>query len=101
MDEPEAALSPARQLQFLVLLHDYVRRGGQFVIATHSPIIMAYPDACLYVFGADGIREVPYAETEHYLVTRRFLGNPQRSLAELLADDEPAEPAAAQPPADE
>src|SRR5262249_26979140 len=99
MDEPEAALSPARQLQFLVLLHDYVRRGGQFVIATHSPIIMAYPDACLYVFGGDGIREVPYAETEHYLVTRRVLGNPQRSLAELLADDEPAEPGAAPDPA--
>lgn len=91
MDEPEAALSPARQLQFLVLLHDYVRRGGQFVIATHSPIIMAYPDACIYVFGADGIREVPYTETEHYLVTRRFLGNPQRSLAELFAEDEPAD----------
>ena len=87
MDEPEAALSPARQLQFLVLLHDYVRRGGQFVIATHSPIIMAYPDACIYVFGADGIREVPYADTEHYLITRRFVGNPQRSLAELLGDD--------------
>lgn len=92
MDEPEAALSPARQLQFLVLLHDYIRRGGQFVIATHSPIIMAYPDARIYVFGADCIREVPYAETEHYLITRRFLGNPQRSLAELLADNEPAEP---------
>lgn len=94
MDEPEAALSPARQLQFLVLLHDYVRRGGQFVIATHSPIIMAYPDARIYVLGRDGIRAVPYAETEHFLVTRRFLGNPQRSLAELLDDDDSAEPTA-------
>lgn len=92
MDEPEAALSPARQLQFLVLLHDYVRRGCQFVIATHSPIIMAYPDACIYVFGADGIREVPYRETEHYLITRRFVGNPDRSLAELFADDGADEP---------
>lgn len=90
MDEPEAALSPARQLQFLVLLHDYVRRGGQFVIATHSPIIMAYPDSCTYVFGADGLREVPYRETEHYLITRRFLGNPDRSLAELFAEGERA-----------
>jgi predicted ATPase len=91
MDEPEAALSPARQLQFLVSLHDYVRRGGQFVIATHSPIIMAYPDARIYALGTEGPRGVPYAETEHFLVTRRFLGNPQRSLAELLADEESAE----------
>jgi predicted ATPase len=88
IDEPEAALSPTRQLQFLVLLHGYVQRGGQFVIATHSPIIMAYPDACIYVFGSDGIRQVPYMETEHFLVTRRFLGNPQRDLAELFADED-------------
>lgn len=95
MDEPEAALSPARQLQFLVLLHDYVRRGGQFVIATHSPIIMAYPDARIYVLGSGGTREVPYTETEHFLVTRRFLGNPKRSLAELLADEDSPEPGGA------
>jgi predicted ATPase len=95
MDEPEAALSPARQLQFLVLPHDYVWRGGQFVIATHSPIIMSYPDARIYVLGPEGVRAVPYTETEHFLVTRRFLGNPQRSLAELLADDESGEPTGA------
>jgi predicted ATPase len=87
MDEPEAALSPARQLQFLILLNDYVQRGGQFVIATHSPIIMAYPHACIYVLGSDGIREVPYEETDHYLISRRFLGNPKRSLAELFAEE--------------
>jgi predicted ATPase len=90
MDEPEAALSPARQLQFLVLLHAYVRQGGQFVIATHSPILMAYPDAWIYALGAEGIRKTPYTETEHYLITRRFLGNPERSLSELLASDGPA-----------
>jgi predicted ATPase len=87
MDEPEAALSPRRQLQFLSLLHDYCRRGSQFVIATHSPIIMAYPDAALYVFGPEGIRQVPYTETEHYLVTRGFLSSPKSSLAALLAED--------------
>jgi predicted ATPase len=86
MDEPEAALSPARQLQFLVLLHDYVLRGSQFVISTHSPVIMAYPDACIYVLGSHDIRQVAYTETEHYLITRRFLADPQRSLAELLTD---------------
>ena len=88
LDEPEAALSPTRQLQFLSLLHGYVRRGGQFVIATHSPIILAYPDACIYQLDADGIREIAYTQTDHFLVTRGFLSNPQRTLRHLLADDE-------------
>lgn len=88
MDEPEAALSPRRQLEFLAILHDCCKRGGQFVIATHSPIIMAYPDACILVLGEEGMREVPYQETEHYRITRGFLDNPQRTLQELLSDDE-------------
>jgi len=87
MDEPEAALSPKRQLQFLSILHDYCNQGAQFVIATHSPIIMAYPDACIYVLGEEGVREVPYLETEHYLITRGFLTNPQRTLREVLSND--------------
>jgi predicted ATPase len=89
MDEPEAALSPRRQLELLAILHDYCKQGAQFVIATHSPIIMAYPDACIYVLGGEGVREVPYLETEHYLVTRGFLTHPKRTLNELLSDDEP------------
>jgi predicted ATPase len=88
IDEPEAALSPKRQLEFLAILHDYCKNGCQFVIATHSPIIMAYPDAVIYVFGDDGLRPVPYAETEHYLVTRGFLSSPQRSLAVLMDDND-------------
>jgi predicted ATPase len=92
MDEPEAALSPKRQLELLFLLHGHCKRGSQFVVATHSPIIMAYPDALIYVLDQKGIREVPYQETEHYLVTRGFLVNPQRTLNDLLAEDEPAEP---------
>jgi predicted ATPase len=87
MDEPEAALSPHRQLQFLALLHDYVRRGGQFIIATHSPIIMAYPEACIYVLDGEGVRAIAYTDTEHYRVTRGFLSNPQKSLAVLLAEE--------------
>jgi predicted ATPase len=94
MDEPEAALSPKRQLEFLAVMHGYCQQGAQFVIATHSPIIMAYPDARIYVLGKEGVREVPYLETEHYLVTRGFLVNPQRTLSELLPDDEPAGPTA-------
>lgn len=88
MDEPEAALSPKRQLQFLQLLHNYIGRGGQFVIATHSPLIMAYPDARIYLLSGEGIREIAYTETEHYLVTRGFLANPKRTLDILLADEE-------------
>lgn len=87
LDEPEAALSPRRQLEFLGLLHDHVRRGSQFIIATHSPIILAYPEALLYLLDGEGIREVAYAETEHYLVTRGFLSNPRRSLSALLGDE--------------
>lgn len=88
MDEPEAALSPQRQLEFLALLHDYVRRGGQFVIATHSPIIMAYPDACIYKLDGAGIRKVAYEETEHYLVTRGFLSDRKKSLALLMGEEQ-------------
>ena len=89
LDEPEAALSPKRQLQFLAILHQYCKRGSQFVIATHSPLIMAYPDARIYLLDAAGIREVAYTETEHYLVTRGFLSNPRRTLDVLFADDGP------------
>ena len=91
MDEPEAALSPKRQLEFLAILHDYCKQGSQFVIATHSPLIMAYPQSRIYVLGEEGIRETPYQATEHYLVTRGFLAHPQRTLNELLAEDEPDE----------
>jgi predicted ATPase len=86
MDEPEAALSPKRQLQFLTLLHDFVRRGGQFVIATHSPIILSYPQARIYSLDVEGVREVAYTDTEHYRVAQGFFSNPKRSLAVLLAE---------------
>lgn len=84
-DEPEAALSPQRQLSFLVALHDLVKRGGQFLIATHSPILMAYPDARIYHFGASGIAPIEYEETEHYKVTKAFLTRTKQMLAELLS----------------
>jgi predicted ATPase len=86
MDEPEAALSPTRQLEFLALLHQYVQQGCQFVIATHSPIIMAYPDAVIHHFGKDGIKEVAYTDTEHYLITRGFLTNTKSMLDVLMSD---------------
>ena len=87
LDEPEAALSPSRQLSFLAILDDLVGRKSQFVIATHSPILMAYPRAWIYVLGDDGIRRTPYEETEHYRITRMFLENPGRMLATLLGEE--------------
>lgn len=77
MDEPEAARSSQPLIEFLALLHAFCLQGSQFVIVTHSPILMACPDARIHVFGPDGIRDVSYVETEHYLVTRGFLNNPQ------------------------
>ena len=87
LDEPEAALSPSRQLEFLGLLHQYCDEGSQFVIATHSPIIMAYPDSWIYVLREDGIRQVAYVDTEHYRVTRSFLDNPERTLKRLFTEE--------------
>lgn len=87
LDEPEAALSPTRQMSFLHILHELCGQGCQFVIATHSPIIMAYPDAWIYVLGAHGAVRTPYEETEHYQVTRTFLANPQKVLRRLLEDE--------------
>jgi len=86
LDEPEAALSPQRQLAILSRIHDLVRDSSQFIIATHSPILMAYPDATIYQCGPDGINETTYEETEHYQVTRDFLMNRERMLKILLED---------------
>jgi predicted ATPase len=84
LDEPEAALSPSRQLTVLTLIHDAVSHGAQFVIATHSPLLMAYPEAWLYECTEAGLTRVEFEETEHFQVTRDFLANPQRMLHHLL-----------------
>lgn len=84
LDEPEAALSPQRQLAVLSRIHDLVLDDSQFVIATHSPILMAYPDACIYLCGEDGVSQVSYEDTEHFQVTRDFLDNPERMLRILM-----------------
>lgn len=86
LDEPEAALSPARQLAFLARLDQLVRMGSQFVIATHSPILMAYPEARLLELSQDGIREVVYEDTEHFRVTRDFLLRRERMFRELFSE---------------
>lgn len=86
LDEPEAALSPQRQLDALERLHALVRQDSQFVIATHSPILMAYPDAWVYRFDADGIHRVGVEDTEHFRVMRSFMADPGRALRQLLGD---------------
>lgn len=85
LDEPEAALSPSRQLSVITRIHDLIQERSQFVIATHSPILMAYPHARIYSFSTEGIRQIKYEETEHYRVTRDFLSNPERMLRVLMA----------------
>ena len=83
-DEPEAALSPMRQMSMLVLMKGLVDNGAQFIIATHSPILLAYPDALIYQITDSGMEPVPYTETEHYRVTRDFLNRPEKMLGLLL-----------------
>jgi len=85
LDEPEAALSPSRQLSVLTRIHDLVEQKSQFIIATHSPILMAYPDAYIYSFSPKGIERVDYKDTEHYRVTRDFLTDPNRIMNILFA----------------
>ena len=87
LDEPEAALSPTRQLTLLGQIAELVDRNAQFIIATHSPILMAFPGAEILEFSAAGIRPAAYRETEHYQVTRRFLENPERMLRILLEEE--------------
>lgn len=91
LDEPEAALSPQRQLSFLKVINDLERPGhAQFLIATHSPIILSYPGAVLLNLDGNSIREVAYNETDHYRVTRDFLNAPERFYKRLFdtSDDE-------------
>jgi predicted ATPase len=87
LDEPEAALSPNRQLSFLSLLHGLVRKNSQFIIATHSPIILSYPDAWIYQTTATGLQRIEYEDTEHFQVTRSFLNRRQTFLDILLSED--------------
>lgn len=87
LDEPEAALSPQRQLAVLTRIHDLVLDDSQFMIATHSPILMAYPNAWIYHCSENGIHRVEYKDTEHYQITRDFLLNPERMLKILLEDN--------------
>lgn len=85
LDEPEAPLSPMRQLSFLAMLKMMVDQDAQFIIATHSPILMAYPGATILSFDAGAITPVDYDSLEHVSITRSFLNDPDQYLRHLMA----------------
>ncbi|MGL4229933.1 MAG: AAA family ATPase [Casimicrobium sp.] len=80
LDEPEAALSPTRQLKAITRIHELINDRSQFIIATHSPLMMAYPDAWIYACTAEGLKRVQYKDTEHFRVTRDFMANPDAAI---------------------
>ena len=88
LDEPEAALSPRRQLSFLILIHDVLDRfkDAQFIISTHSPVLLAYPKAQILSFDNGCIKEIPYEQTGAFQVVHRFLNDRGRFLEELFAE---------------
>lgn len=84
LDEPEAALSPMRLLTLMAEINSLVNKNSQFIIATHSPILMTIPNSQIFEFSNKGIKEVSFDETEHFKITKSFLDNPQKMLHYLL-----------------
>lgn len=84
LDEPESALSPLRLMSLLAEMDRLVKADSQFIIATHSPILLAFPQAEIYECSDSGIRKVTYRETESYQLTKQFLDNPEGMLQYLL-----------------
>jgi len=85
-DEPESALSPQRQLTLLVAIRELVKNGSQFIIATHSPILLSYPDSTIYELSKDGISKVQYDDIEHVKLTKEFLNDPSQYFRRLFKD---------------
>ena len=86
LDEPEAALSPTSQMSLLCVIDELVKKDSQFIIASHSPIILAYPNADIYEFNENGLEKTTYKETDSYSVTKAFLDDPERMM-NLLFDE--------------
>lgn len=84
LDEPEAALSPMRMLELMAVMKELVKDGSQFIISTHSPILMAFPDADVFELSEKGIEKVRYDETEHFTLTKQFMENPERMFRYLF-----------------
>jgi len=86
LDEPEAALSPARILAFMAVINQLEKSGrAQFLIATHSPMLICYPGSTIYQFDENGVGETTYENTEHFILTKSFLDNPQSYLRHLMS----------------
>lgn len=88
LDEPEAALSPQRQLTLLMLLYNLAREGTQFIVASHSPILLGIPGASILSFDNGSLKEIAYEDTESYQVTELFINNRQLILNNLLENQE-------------
>lgn len=85
LDEPEAALSPQRQLSLLIIINEMCKKyNSQFIIATHSPILLAYPDSTIYSCDTSDVIEIAYTDTEHYKITKSFLNNTDKYLQNLF-----------------
>ncbi|MFV0478015.1 MAG: AAA family ATPase [Parahaliea sp.] len=87
LDEPEAALSPTRQMAMFARMHQLIADGSQFIIATHSPILMAYPNSKIISLDSGEMNEVKYEDTDHYTVTKHFLNNHLSMVNQLIADE--------------
>ena len=88
LDEPEAALSPTRMMRLMYCIHQLAQKDSQFIISTHSPILMTYPGAEILEISSDGIKSVDYRDTEHYIVTKRFMDVPEKMVNEVLGVEE-------------
>ena len=86
LDEPEAALSPTRLMRLMFCMQKLVKKNSQFIISTHSPILMTFPDSEVLEITKEGINSVNYKDTEHYIVTKRFMDAPEKMLESLLGD---------------
>ncbi len=86
-DEPEAALSPQRQLSLMIIIHEICKNPhAQFIIATHSPILLAYPGATIYSCNGDTLKTIAYKDTDHYQITKDFLDDPTRYMQYLFKE---------------
>lgn len=90
LDEPEAPLSPMRQIIFMSMLRMMINKDAQFIIATHSPILLAFPNAAIYSFDSGTMHRVDYEQLEHVAITRTFLNNPDQYLKPLFDDADQA-----------
>lgn len=84
LDEPEAALSPMRMMRLLCYMQQLVNNNSQFIISTHSPILMTFPNAEILEITEDGIHSVDYKDTEHFIITKRFMDAPEKMIQSLL-----------------